>query len=67
MNTKALSPTQLSPSSRPQLTDAVLTRKGINDAYRVMAKRHHPDVGGDPSQFHRLAEAKDRLLLSVAA
>jgi hypothetical protein len=30
-------------------------------AYRVLAKRHHPDAGGDPATMRRLTEAHDAL------
>lgn len=46
--------------------DAVLTRKGINDAYKALAKQHHPDAGGEAARFQRITEARDRLLLEVA-
>lgn len=35
---------------------------GVRLAYRVAAKRHHPDAGGDPETFRRLTEARDLLL-----
>ena len=46
--------------------EAVLTSKGINDAYKALAKQHHPDAGGAAAQFQRITEARDRLLLTVA-
>lgn len=36
--------------------------EGIVLAYRVAAKRHHPDAGGDPDLFRRLTEARDLLV-----
>ena len=44
-----------------------LTKKAINDAYKSLARVHHPDAGGDASKFTRITEAKDRLMLQVAA
>ena len=32
-----------------------------NEAWRLAAKHHHPDVGGDPALFRRLTEARDLL------
>lgn len=29
----------------------------VEQAYRRLAKRHHPDAGGDAERFHRVAEA----------
>jgi hypothetical protein len=46
--------------------EAELTRKGVNDAYRALARKHHPDVGGTAEQMHRLTEARDRLLLTLS-
>lgn len=34
----------------------------VKRAYRRLARRHHPDVGGDPATFHRLQLALERLL-----
>jgi DnaJ-class molecular chaperone len=31
-------------------------------AYRRLARRHHPDVGGDPEAFRTLTVARDLLL-----
>jgi len=42
-----------------------LTRQTINDAYKTLARQHHPDTGGDAAQFQRITEARDRLLLSA--
>ena len=43
-----------------------LTRKAINDAYKQLAKQHHPDTdGGDADRFQRLVAARERLLLEV--
>ncbi len=36
----------------------------IKRAYRQLARRHHPDVGGDPATFHRLRLAVEALLES---
>jgi hypothetical protein len=34
----------------------------IMTAFRAKAKIHHPDYGGDPQDFRRLCEAKDKAL-----
>jgi hypothetical protein len=31
------------------------------DLYRLAARRHHPDTGGDPAEFRRITEARDLL------
>lgn len=38
-------------------TSAGLTRSSVDDAYREFAKKHHPDVGGDPELFKKLNQA----------
>ena len=37
-------------------------RDAVKRAYRQLARRHHPDVGGDPAVFQRLHEAVQLLL-----
>ena len=37
-------------------------RPAVKRAYRRLARRHHPDVGGDPETFHRLHQAAELLL-----
>jgi DnaJ-like protein len=34
----------------------------IDRAYKALARKHHPDVGGDPSQMARLNQARDLAL-----
>ncbi len=34
----------------------------IKRAYRRLARQHHPDLGGDPSVFHELQQAFERLV-----
>jgi hypothetical protein len=43
------------PDSRP-------TREQVEDAYRRLAMKHHPDRGGDSSEMSRINTARDRLL-----
>ena len=42
-----------------------LTKKAIQDAYKALAKQHHPDVGGDAAEFQRITAAKDQLMQAV--
>ena len=44
-----------------------LTATTIKAAYKAAAKKVHPDLGGTDEQMARLTEAKDRLMLTVAA
>jgi hypothetical protein len=44
------------------LAERLVNGEGIQLAYRVAAKRHHPDAGGDAELFRRLTEARDLLL-----
>lgn len=44
------------------LTAKLIAGDGVQLAYRVAAKRHHPDAGGNPDTFRRLTEARDLLL-----
>lgn len=37
-------------------------RPDVKRAYRRLARRHHPDVGGDPATFHLLHQAAELLL-----
>jgi DnaJ domain len=37
------------------------------DAYRILAKKHHPDAGGDPELFRRINEAWQSCQKQVAA
>lgn len=34
----------------------------VKRAYRRLAREHHPDLGGDPTTFHRLQQAYERLV-----
>jgi len=34
----------------------------ITKAYRILAQKHHPDVGGDPEEFKRVQTAYDDLM-----
>lgn len=42
------------------------TSSQIKAAYRKLAKKHHPDKGGDPALFHRIQEAYDILSNSLS-
>jgi hypothetical protein len=37
----------------------------INDAYRKLAKKHHPDKGGTVKNFQLLGEAKETMLKPI--
>lgn len=37
-------------------------RAAITNAFRALAKKHHPDAGGDPDDFKRLRAAYDAAL-----
>jgi hypothetical protein len=39
----------------------------IRNAYRALARTHHPDTGGDPADFRRLQEAYRRALGEVTS
>lgn len=38
------------------------TPQQIKQRYRALAKRYHPDMGGDPQQMQRLAAAYEFLM-----
>lgn len=38
------------------------TRQQVEDAYRALAMKHHPDRGGDPKEMARINTARDELL-----
>jgi DnaJ-domain-containing protein 1 len=40
-------------------------RQAVVNAYRALAKIHHPDTGGDPGDFKRLREAYDQALQAL--
>lgn len=42
--------------------DDLANREVVHDLWRRAARRHHPDLGGDPATFRRLTEARDLLL-----
>jgi len=44
------------------LEPAAATADDIKDAFRRLAKEHHPDVGGDPRVMERLQKMRDSLL-----
>ena len=44
------------------LEPATATAEDIKEAFRRLAKEHHPDVGGDPRVMERLQKMRDSLL-----
>ncbi|HVX56954.1 MAG TPA: J domain-containing protein [Candidatus Saccharimonadales bacterium] len=36
------------------------TPEQVREAYRLLVRKHHPDVGGDPEMFHRVQSAMDK-------
>ena len=44
------------------LEPASATAEDIKEAFRRLAKEHHPDVGGDPRVMERLQKMRDSLL-----
>ncbi len=45
-----------------ELDPTTATADDIKDAFRRLAKQHHPDAGGDPRVMERLQEMRDSLL-----
>ncbi|NQX02583.1 DnaJ domain-containing protein [bacterium] len=48
------------PASDPYQVLATLSTapdREIKEAYRKLARTHHPDVGGDPEEFKKIQEA----------
>jgi hypothetical protein len=43
--------------------NGAVLKSEIEQAYRVAARRAHPDVGGSDDEFKRLAAAKDALII----
>ncbi len=41
------------------------TEAQVRDAYRILAKMHHPDNGGDAAMFDRVTVARDYLIGSL--
>ena len=37
------------------------SEQAVRDAFRELARTHHPDHGGDPETFRRIVEARDML------
>lgn len=44
------------------LDPSTASAEDIKDAFRRLAKEHHPDVGGDPRVMERLQKMRDSLL-----
>lgn len=49
----------------PPLKVSDVNADDVARAYRVAARTHHPDQGGDPGVFAKLGEARDILLRAV--
>lgn len=47
------------------LTTSTPTREQVEEAYRRLAMKHHPDRGGNPAEMARINSARDRLLESL--
>lgn len=45
-----------------KLDPKTATTQDINDAFRRLAKQHHPDVGGDRAVFERLKTMRDSVI-----
>jgi DnaJ homolog subfamily C member 19 len=41
------------------------TREDVIAAFRRAVKKAHPDLGGTAEMFHKLVEARDRLLAAL--
>lgn len=50
------------PGSPCTTADLLNNRDAVVATFRWLAKRHHPDVGGDPELFRRLVAARDLLI-----
>lgn len=44
------------------LRPETISSSGIELAYKTLAKKHHPDAGGDPEMFHKIKQARDLLM-----
>lgn len=55
------------PGSPCTTADLLNNRDAVVTAYRWLAKRHHPDVGGDAELFRRLTAARDLLIGQTTA
>ena len=44
------------------LDPKIATKDDINGAFKELAKKHHPDVGGDREVFERLKKMRDSIL-----
>jgi len=46
---------------------ASVTKEQVNERFRQMARKFHPDAGGDPTTFIRLVAARDAALQELSA
>ena len=46
--------------------DSLVNRQVIEDAFRTLARVHHPDAGGDPEKFHEITQAREAARMEVA-
>lgn len=53
---------RIDPNGTSSLHDALREGRAIEDSYRTLARRLHPDVGGDGDEFARLNEARRVLI-----
>ena len=42
--------------------DTKASQKEVKSAFRKLARKHHPDVNGDPAKFREIYEAYDVLI-----
>ena len=54
------------PEADQAATPALVTAgASVRNAFRALARRHHPDAGGDPAEFKRLRQAYEQALVQL--
>jgi hypothetical protein len=54
------------PEADQPATPALVTAgASVRNAFRALARRHHPDAGGDPGEFKRLRQAYEQALVQL--